>query len=176
MTYVPTTIRISTHGVDFFHQGLEFGKRTQNRQWGCRKVSRGEGRKKEKEEEEREREGSHILPVSRVMVVDATPSWVALYNMVRLDQRPMKHVWQSRQTTNWRDSSRCGATSAPGHAHAPRGQIFEIRFDQIQILLKKLPKKKIASCPGPGMAVTEAAIDVSEMKKLIQFPRFHFIL
>jgi hypothetical protein len=37
-------------------------------------VSRGEGKKKEKEEEEREREGSHILPVSHAMVVDATPS------------------------------------------------------------------------------------------------------
>jgi hypothetical protein len=38
-------------------------------------VSRGEGMKKEREEEEeREREGSHILSVSRVMVVGATSS------------------------------------------------------------------------------------------------------
>jgi hypothetical protein len=73
-TYVPNTIRIPTHGVDFLHQGLRFGERTQNRQWSCCKVSRGEGRKKEREEKEREREGSHTLPVSRAMVVGVTPS------------------------------------------------------------------------------------------------------
>jgi hypothetical protein len=74
MTYVPNTIRIPTHGVDFSHQGLGFWRRTQNRQWNHRKVSRGEGRKREREEEEREREGSHILPMSRAMVVGASPS------------------------------------------------------------------------------------------------------
>jgi hypothetical protein len=73
MTYVPNTIRIPTHGVDFSHQGLEFWGRAQNRQWIHRKVSRGEGRKREREEEEREREESHILPVSHAMVVGATP-------------------------------------------------------------------------------------------------------
>jgi hypothetical protein len=60
-TYVPNTIRILTHRVDFLNQGLGFGERTQNHQWSRRKVNRGEGRKKEREEEEREREG---LPYS----------------------------------------------------------------------------------------------------------------
>jgi hypothetical protein len=55
MTYVPNTIRIPTHGVDFSHQGLEFGERTRNRQWSRRKVSRGEGRKKDREREGRKR-------------------------------------------------------------------------------------------------------------------------
>jgi hypothetical protein len=54
-TYVPNTIRIPTHGVDFSHQGLRFWGRTRNRQWSCRKVSRGEGRKREREEEGRGR-------------------------------------------------------------------------------------------------------------------------
>jgi hypothetical protein len=62
-TYISNMIRIPTHGVDFSHQGLRFGERTQNRQWSHRKVSR-EGRKKE-----REREGSNILLRSHVMVV-----------------------------------------------------------------------------------------------------------
>jgi hypothetical protein len=74
MTYIPNMIRIPTHGVYFSHQGLRFRERTPNRQWSHRKVTRGEGRKKEREDEEREREGSHILPVSRAMVVSATPS------------------------------------------------------------------------------------------------------
>jgi hypothetical protein len=47
-TYVPNIIRIPTHRVDFSHQGLGFGGRTQNRQWSHHKVSRGEERKKEK--------------------------------------------------------------------------------------------------------------------------------
>jgi hypothetical protein len=50
-TYVPNTIRIPTHGVDFSHQGLGFWGRTQNHQWSRCKVSRGEGRKREREEE-----------------------------------------------------------------------------------------------------------------------------
>jgi hypothetical protein len=37
-------------------------------------VSRGEGWKKEREDEERKREGTHILPVSRAMVVGVTPT------------------------------------------------------------------------------------------------------
>jgi hypothetical protein len=36
-------------------------------------VSRGEGMKREREEEEREREGSYILPMSHIMLVDTTP-------------------------------------------------------------------------------------------------------
>jgi hypothetical protein len=71
-TYVPNTIRIPTHGVDFLHKGLGFWGRTQNRQWSRHKVSRGEKKKREREEEERERERSHILPMSHAMVVSAT--------------------------------------------------------------------------------------------------------
>jgi hypothetical protein len=56
MTYVPNSIRIPTHGVDFSHHGLRFGDRTQNCQWNRRKVRRGEERKRERDEEERERE------------------------------------------------------------------------------------------------------------------------
>jgi hypothetical protein len=67
-------IRIPTHEVDFSHQGLAFGERTRNLQWSRRKVSRGEGWKKEREDEERKREGTHILPVSRAMVVGVTPT------------------------------------------------------------------------------------------------------
>jgi hypothetical protein len=37
-------------------------------------VSRGEGRKKEIEQEEKERDGSPILPVSHIMVIDVTLS------------------------------------------------------------------------------------------------------
>jgi hypothetical protein len=81
-TYVPNTIRIPTHGVDFSHQGLRFGERTQNHQWNRRKVSRGEGRKKE-----REREGSNILPRSHVMVVGAVvPPYMAWLNRRLMDQ------------------------------------------------------------------------------------------
>jgi hypothetical protein len=74
----------------------DLGERTQNRQWSRYKVSRYEGRKKKREKEERERKGSHILPVSHVMVVNVTPSCVAPYNMARLDRRPMKYTCQSR--------------------------------------------------------------------------------
>jgi hypothetical protein len=73
-TYVPNTIRILIHGVDFSHQGLRFWERTRNRQWSRYKVSRGEGMKRERDEEEREREGSHILPTSHAMVVVVTES------------------------------------------------------------------------------------------------------
>jgi hypothetical protein len=65
MTYVPNTINIPTHRVDFSHQGLGFGERIQNPQWSCRKVRRGEGRKKKREEEEREMKGlSYSTPES----------------------------------------------------------------------------------------------------------------
>jgi hypothetical protein len=56
-TYLPNTIRIPTHGVDFSYQGLRFGERTRNRQWSRRRVSR-EGRKKEKEEEKEKGRGA----------------------------------------------------------------------------------------------------------------------
>jgi hypothetical protein len=91
-TYVPNTIRIPTHKIDFSHQGLGFGARNWNRQWSHRKVSRGEGRRKERGEEERERKGSHILSMSRTMVVGATPSWVVSPNMARLDRRLMEQA------------------------------------------------------------------------------------
>jgi hypothetical protein len=87
MTYVPNTIRISAHVVDFSHQGLRFWGRTQNCQWSHSKVSRGDRRKREREKEQRERDESHILPTSRTMVVGMTPSWVTPSNMTWLDQR-----------------------------------------------------------------------------------------
>jgi hypothetical protein len=52
--YVPNTISIPTHKVDFSHQALGFREITRNRQWNRRKVRRGEERKKEREERERE--------------------------------------------------------------------------------------------------------------------------
>jgi hypothetical protein len=57
MIYVPNTIRIPTHEVDFSHQGLRIGERTRYRQWSRRMVNREEGRKKERDEKERKREG-----------------------------------------------------------------------------------------------------------------------
>jgi hypothetical protein len=52
MTYVPNTIRIPTHGVNFYHHRLGFCERTQNHQWSHHKVRR-EGRKKEKRRKEK---------------------------------------------------------------------------------------------------------------------------
>jgi hypothetical protein len=57
-TYVPNTIRIPAHVVDFLHV-LGFWGRTQNCQWSHSKVSRGERRKREREKEERERDESY---------------------------------------------------------------------------------------------------------------------
>jgi hypothetical protein len=75
MTYVPNTIRISSHGIDFSHQVVRFEERTQNRNRTAAKwVEEKEGRKKEIEQEERKRDGSPILPVSHVMVIGATLS------------------------------------------------------------------------------------------------------
>jgi hypothetical protein len=65
MTYVPNKNRIPTHEVNFSHQGLRFEERTRDRQWGRRKVRRGEGMKKEREDKEREGRGCPILHGNR---------------------------------------------------------------------------------------------------------------
>jgi hypothetical protein len=82
MTYVPNTIRIPTHGVDFTCQGLGFWGRTQNCQWSHHKVSRGEGRKREREEEGRGRGAIFLRRLSRAMVVGATHEGVTPTTMV----------------------------------------------------------------------------------------------
>jgi hypothetical protein len=51
-TYVPNTIKISTHEVDLKHHRVGFEERSKNRQWSRRKVER-ECRKKESKEKER---------------------------------------------------------------------------------------------------------------------------
>jgi hypothetical protein len=68
MVYVPNTIRIPTHGVDFSHQGLRFGERTRNCQWSRRKVKREEGKKRGA----RKRKGLTALVYAEVM-----PGWLA---------------------------------------------------------------------------------------------------
>jgi hypothetical protein len=60
-TYVPNTIRILTHRVDFSHQGLRFGGGTQNRQWSHHKVSRGEERKKERKKERMNKQKGGVI-------------------------------------------------------------------------------------------------------------------
>jgi hypothetical protein len=95
MIYVPNTIRIPTHEVDFSHQGLRIGERTQNHQWSRRMVNREEGRKKEMRKKEKGR-GCPILPMSHTRLVGTTPSWDVSTDMARLDRHLMKQVYQSR--------------------------------------------------------------------------------
>jgi hypothetical protein len=125
-TYVPNTIRIPTHGVNFSHQGLGFGERTQNRQWSRRKVSRGEGRKKLRRKKEKGRGAIFCR-------------WVAPWLLARLLHEPHRITWCDSidirwnrsvshaiavgviepHQTGWCDSGWRGTTSVPGHALAP---------------------------------------------------------
>jgi hypothetical protein len=52
VTYVPNTIRISTHEVDLWHHELGFGEKTPNRQWSHHKMKREEMRRKERRKKE----------------------------------------------------------------------------------------------------------------------------
>jgi hypothetical protein len=45
-------IRISTHGVDLWHNELGFGEKTPNQQWSHHKVKREERRRKERRKKE----------------------------------------------------------------------------------------------------------------------------
>jgi hypothetical protein len=69
--YVPNTISIPTHEVDFSHQALGFREITRNRQWSRRKVRRGEGRKKERKRGRKKRGGVALF------YAKVTPGWLA---------------------------------------------------------------------------------------------------
>jgi hypothetical protein len=60
MTYVPNTITIATHRVDWWHHGIRIGERKLK---SPMKTPQGEKRKmmKEREEEERERGATRLL-------------------------------------------------------------------------------------------------------------------
>jgi hypothetical protein len=159
MTYIPNTNRISTHRVDFSHQGLRFWGRTQNRQWSHRKVNRGEGREKgrRKEDEpysavESRHGGWRDYFMSRTnqhgttrSTSDGTGLSVAPYQLTRLTQANVVPHWH-RATRLPHESCQCiWRDSFISCANVTQmDQILEISFGPVHfsIFLKRTKIQK----------------------------------